>query len=104
MMKFFRHLRKTELIEKLPSGQTSKARKYFKYAFGEIVLVVIGILIALQINNWNELQKNKKQELVILTNILQDIKEDEIGLKNIIEKRTYKVASADITASYYNSV
>jgi hypothetical protein len=104
MIKFFRHLRKETLIENLPAGQTSKTGKYFKYAIGEIVLVVIGILIALQINNWNELQKNKKQELVILTNILQDLKVDEIGLKNIIEKRTNKVASADIMVSYYNGV
>ncbi len=47
MIKFFRNIRKTLLTE----GKTSK---YFKYAIGEIVLVVIGILIALQINNWNE--------------------------------------------------
>ncbi|MGV6832408.1 MAG: DUF6090 family protein [bacterium] len=43
--------------------ETSKTGKYFKYAIGEIILVVIGILIALQINNWNEGQKDKKQEL-----------------------------------------
>lgn len=36
----------------------NKTGKYFKYAIGEIVLVVIGILIALQINNWNESRKN----------------------------------------------
>lgn len=104
MIKFFRHLRKTMVTENLPAGQTSRSGKYFKYAIGEIVLVVIGILIALQINNWNELQKNKKQELVILKNILQDLKVDEIGLKNIIEKRTKKVISADIMVGYYHGV
>ncbi|WP_211356669.1 DUF6090 family protein [Polaribacter glomeratus] len=72
MIKFFRRIRKTILTENLPEAQKKTTGKYFKYAIGEIVLVVIGILIALQINNWNELQKNKKQELVILTNILQD--------------------------------
>ena len=50
MIKFFRAIRK-DLMEKNNTG------KYFKYAIGEIVLVVIGILIALQINNWNEKQK-----------------------------------------------
>jgi hypothetical protein len=102
MIKFFRQIRKTLLIENLPDGQKKTTGKYFKYAIGEIVLVVIGILIALQINNWNELQKNKKQELVILTNILQDLRVDKIKLKDIIDKRTNKVVSADIMVSYYH--
>ena len=50
MIKFFRRIR-FDLMEKNKTG------KYFKYAIGEIVLVVIGILIALQINNWNEERK-----------------------------------------------
>ncbi len=50
----------------------SKTFLYFKYAIGEIVLVVIGILIALQINNWNE----ERKELKVETNILKDIKRD----------------------------
>jgi len=80
----------------------NKFSKYLLYAIGEIILVVIGILIALQINNWNEKQKNKQQELVILENILQDLKNDTVGLNNIIERRTSKVASAEIMVSYYN--
>ena len=44
----------------------NKTGKYFKYAIGEIVLVVIGILIALQINNWNERRKTSEKELIIL--------------------------------------
>ena len=59
MIKFFRHIRK-DLMEKNKTG------KYFKYAIGEIVLVVIGILIALSLNNWNESRKNEivKQQLI----------------------------------------
>ena len=38
--------------------ETGKTSKYFKYAIGEIVLVVIGILIALQINSWNDITNN----------------------------------------------
>ncbi len=53
-MKFFRKIRQNLLLE-------NKAEKYLKYAIGEIFLVVIGILIALSINNWN--QKIKKEKL-----------------------------------------
>ena len=52
MIKFFRKIR-YDLLEK------NKIEKYLKYAIGEIVLVVIGILIALSINNWNEQRKVK---------------------------------------------
>ncbi|GLU45473.1 hypothetical protein Musp01_30970 [Muricauda sp. NBRC 101325] len=55
MIKFFRNIRKTLLNE----GKTSK---YLKYAVGEIILVVIGILIALHINNWNENRKIQKEQ------------------------------------------
>jgi len=46
--------------------ETGKTTKYFKYAIGEIILVVIGILIALQINNWNENRKERAQEKQLL--------------------------------------
>jgi len=55
MIKFFRKIR-YDLMEKNKTG------KYLKYAIGEIVLVVIGILIALQINNWNEERKTNSKE------------------------------------------
>ena len=47
----------------------NKTGKYFKYAIGEIILVVIGILIALQINNWNESKKSSRIELEFLKNL-----------------------------------
>ena len=55
MIKFFRHIRQNLIME-------NKTSKYLKYAIGEIVLVVIGILIALQVNNWNEVRKLKIEE------------------------------------------
>ncbi|MCF1193124.1 DUF6090 family protein [Mangrovimonas sp. AS39] len=55
MIKFFRKIRQNLLSE-------GKTGKYLKYAIGEIILVVIGILIALQINNWNEDKKERKEE------------------------------------------
>jgi len=63
MIKLFKNIRKSFLNE----GKTSK---YFKYAIGEIILVVIGILIALQINNWNE----NRLEKVEANNYLKQIK------------------------------
>jgi len=59
MIKFFRSIRKKLLSE-------GKATNYVKYAIGEIVLVVFGILIALQLNNWNEERKMGIQEKAIL--------------------------------------
>ncbi len=75
MIKFFRKTR-YDLMENPPAGRAgNKTGKYFKYAIGEIVLVVIGILIALQINNWNELKKDRRNETVFLQGILNDIDE-----------------------------
>ena len=69
MIKFFRKIR-YDLME------NNKTGKYLKYAIGEIVLVVIGILIALQINNWNEKRKIKHKETVILKELLTSINSD----------------------------
>jgi hypothetical protein len=55
MIKLFRKIRRNLLTKK---QFASKANAYFKYATGKIILVVLGILIALQLNNWNE-NKNK---------------------------------------------
>ncbi len=75
MIKFFRKIRQNLLME-------NKLGKYLLYAIGEIFLVVIGILIALQINNQNEVRKNKSYEAQYLvgikSNIDQDINELEI--------------------------
>ncbi|GLU45218.1 DUF6090 family protein [Allomuricauda sp. NBRC 101325] len=66
MIKFFRKIRQNLLSE----GNTGK---YLKYAIGEIVLVVIGILIALAINNWNQERLNDKKELDLLVNLKEDL-------------------------------
>ncbi|PNQ73118.1 hypothetical protein C1T31_09005 [Hanstruepera neustonica] len=69
MIKFFRHIRQNLLSE-------NKTGKYLKYAIGEIILVVIGILIALQINNWNEKEKLKVEEVKFLKNFKQSLMAD----------------------------
>ena len=58
----------------------NKVSKYMLYAIGEIILVVIGILIALQINNWNDTRKNQKYEQEILLLINQNLKNDSLAL------------------------
>ena len=81
--------------------ETGKTGKYFKYAIGEIVLVVIGILIALQINNWNENRLNNKEEKVLLLSIKKDflsaISEFEVlnNLRTRIINATKRVTSLD---------
>ncbi|MEM5566905.1 DUF6090 family protein [Psychroserpens sp. AS72] len=60
----------------------NKFSKYLVYAIGEIILVVIGILIALQINNWNENRKYKQQEIIYLENLKEDL-EVQIQSQNI---------------------
>jgi hypothetical protein len=57
------------------------------YAFGEIILVMIGILLALQVNNWNLEQTDKKREIKYLTNIVLDLKKDLARLDFLIEFR-----------------
>jgi hypothetical protein len=66
MIKLFRKTRKNLLME-------NKTSKYFKYAIGEIALVVVGILIALQINNWNENRKANTEEVVVLNNLFENL-------------------------------
>lgn len=56
--------------------EKNKTSKYLKYAIGEIVLVVIGILIALSINNWNENRKAKAQEISSMKEIIENLKYD----------------------------
>lgn len=62
----------------------NKAGRYFKYAIGEIILVVIGILIALSINNWNENRRNKAKEFAHLFGIKQDLEAQIIDLENVL--------------------
>jgi len=86
MIKFFRKIRKRLLLE-------NNFSKYLVYAAGEILLVVIGILIALYINNWNETQVKRNIEINLLEGIRDDILRDTLdinfnvrGYKNSVRK------------------
>ncbi|MDC6391119.1 DUF6090 family protein [Maribacter sp. PR1] len=83
MIKFFRSIRQKMLTE-------NKFSKYLLYAIGEIVLVVIGILIALQINNWNEARKQNTIVNTYLKGMVLDLNNDirrfDIIIKNLNEQ------------------
>ena len=97
MIPFYRKIRK-----KL--ADSNQFLKYSRYAIGEIVLVVIGILIALQINNWNEEQKGRLREMTYLENIKTDLLMNIEELNNFIESRESCIASCDIVLDYYNAI
>jgi hypothetical protein len=80
MIKFFRKIRYSLL-------ETEKTGKYFKYAIGEIILVVIGILIALSINNWNETKKERKLETKVLNELLTSL---ENNYNSMVSDSTYR--------------
>jgi hypothetical protein len=88
MLRFFRTIRK-KLIEE------DNVRTYLLYAIGEIFLVVIGILIALQINNWNENRKDRQEETRLLTSIQMDLQRDIEQLTGIIGQAQVRQAQAD---------
>ena len=94
MIKFFRRIRQNLLSE-------GKTGKYFKYAIGEIVLVVIGILIALSINNWNEARKERAKEINYLKNLKIDLLNE---VKNSEHFATYHFQKAENCSSLLNSV
>ena len=78
MINFFRKKRKVLADE-------NKTIKYARYAIGEIVLVVIGILIALQINTWNQNRIKANKEVTILINIHKEFKENKIQLETVLK-------------------
>jgi len=83
MIKFFRNIRQNLLNE-------GKTTTYIKYAIGEIALVMIGILLALQVNNWNDERKAKIETEAIrqsnLQEIYHDLKKDVVTLDTIINQ------------------
>lgn len=99
MINFFRRTRKQLFTE-------NRFIKYLFYAIGEIVLVVIGILIALQINNWNNRRIEKEEEKKSYSNIKRQIEDDrnelmDVKAFNTYFSSTYKHANKIIRARDY---
>ncbi len=75
MLKIYRRIRKKFLDER-------NAKRYLIYAIGEISLVMIGILLALQVNNWNGNREDRKLEKKYLNSIILDLTSDSINYNN----------------------
>ncbi len=88
MLKFFRAIRRRLL-------NSGSLRKYLVYAIGEIALVVIGILIALQVNNWNEKRKQEQRFRVALEQIYTSIKEDTEIARFILNTQQQQIELID---------
>ena len=80
MLKFFRRIRQKLISE-------GNLKRYLLYAIGEILLVVIGILIALQINNWNEANKNKAAELKALIDLRNEFEMNHNNLTFVMDRK-----------------
>ena len=87
MIKFFRHIRQNLIME------NNKTGKYLKYAIGEIVLVVIGILIALQINNWNQDRLASIEEQNIYKNLNTEFKTNKSLLQDDITQNSNSLSA-----------
>jgi len=85
MIKFFRRIRQRLLSE-------NRFSRYMIYAVGEIVLVMVGILLALQVNNWNENRKERAQEVIILENLRTDLQEDIVQLEYQIDFKNLMIS------------
>lgn len=88
MIKFFRRIRQRLLAE-------NRISKYLLYAIGEIILVVVGILIALQINNWNEQRIERRVELQLLRAFHNGLEKDLSDLEGNVRWHTRGLAAAD---------
>ena len=95
MINFFRKKRKK-------MAGDNKALKYTRYAIGEIVLVVIGILIALQINTWNEDRKRENLANAYIEKLINDLALDTINMNNLLIKGQKNIKTADDYFNYFN--
>ncbi|KAA3641408.1 MAG: hypothetical protein DWP95_06895 [Proteobacteria bacterium] len=94
MINFFRKIRKNLLNE-------GKTGRYLKYAIGEILLVVIGILIALQINNWNQELNNRHKERVYLKRLVSDLEQqDQLLDEHLGYEHDYSNMGQDVLRFY----
>lgn len=100
MIKLFRNIRQQLVMKNQTERAAHQSGRYLKYAIGEIILVVIGILIALQINNWNSEKTQNKNITSYALNLIDDlngdIRQTELRIKRINKNITY----IDSTAAY----
>lgn len=97
MLKFFRRIRQ-KLIEK------GNLKRYMVYAIGEILLVMIGILLALQVNNWNETKKERKKETKLLSQLKSDLNYNLDEIKSLYKGILIRSVAKDSIVSYLADV
>ena len=95
MINFFRKTRKK-------MADDNKPMKYMRYAIGEIALVVVGILIALSINNWNEDRKTKLKSQVYINKIVNDLMIDTLNINTLIKRGNFYKVGLINYFSYFN--
>ena len=79
--------------------ETGKTAKYFKYALGEIILVMIGILLALQVNNWNQNRLEQNEEKEVIAKLHSDFKENKKILKEFLSAVNNQMNAQEILMS-----
>lgn len=102
MINFFRKIRQSLLSEGKTGKPALPVGRYLKYAFGEIVLVVIGILIALQINNWNEERKESNKEDQLIDVLITDLQSKKDEFKSDLAIGKLILRNSDISIDYWN--
>ncbi len=93
MIKFFRKVRRKLLDE-------GNLKKYILYAFGEVLLVMIGILLALQVNNWNGNKKDRKTETKLLIELKVNLKSNLTKLQSDLKKETRSIKSIEFVVDH----
>jgi hypothetical protein len=76
--------------------EAGKIKNYLLYAVGEIVLVVIGILIALQIGTWNDERRDRKLEQVYYCKLLEDVNQDRFVLERLIFENSDRIKAGNV--------
>lgn len=96
MLPFFRKIRYKLAID-------NQFLKYSRYALGEILLVVIGILIAVQINNWNEHKKEKRRASTYINKIIKDIETDRKNIDSLVAIGEFNVKAIENYFKYFEN-
>jgi len=96
MIRLFRKIRQRLLIE-------NKFGKYLLYAIGEIIILIFGIVFALQVNNWNLKRQDKASEIVILKGIKAELERDLVGFSNDLLVHAEQIRSSKIILDHFEN-
>jgi hypothetical protein len=96
VIKFFRRVRQKLIAE-------GNLKRYLLYAIGEILLVVIGILVALQLNNWNEYKKERAVERKLLIELTENLEINAIRLNSDLQKELKSIAAINFVVGHLDN-